>query len=243
MPVRRLADALTARGHVLPANGRVPLKRQYTGNEGGWRCWKIWNIPTNEWETWEEGREVVDPPISCSFDNNLPNNNGYRQHTRRLRHTEWGLMDINGDGLLDVIMNGRPVVNKTKFHRPMAPPWERGCDNAECYDTQNLGMVTVGVEHEEGPLPTIDVLYNVAGMRLGSGVYPFSLAQPWTTTKEFISHEPTRTGELLAVRTVLGFETWMEQQASWDANDIVSEMISGVLDVNGDGLADRNSNM
>ena len=200
IPVTRLLERLIEGGHDLGL--RLPLARRKTGaHVRRNRCFRFVSLPApGQWV--EDSRGFQNGGCTGTFD----------QITfvgPEVTHTEWELMDINGDGYPDFVLNSAPIesVSVGGFSAPVEDPVLPPSNPRN--DQFANGRQDDNLRFQGGSSNRVDVMLNVAGVHLGD-VNLFS-------APVFAWPEPE-----------CAVETWT-----------VGELTCGFADVNGDGIPDR----
>jgi RHS repeat-associated protein len=135
-------------------DGYLPLSRRYTWRDHDWWSCQRW-LPDDGWEIY---------PGPCPQSELFPDNYG-----PQVTYTDWLLTDANGDGYVDVAMNGSPAQAVYTSNRPAVP------DPGVIRPVHSFRriMPTLGIDN------TVDVMLNSAGIRLSETASPFADALPF----------------------------------------------------------------
>jgi len=198
--IERLYHHLSIRGHMVDAN-YVPLSRRFTGHQYTKNLCLIWNGSTwqNFPQGWAEGR--------CDGVPNEVTDWG------EVTVTEWDVMDVNGDGYPDVVLNRYRVDLITS-----QPPDGTQVGAAGGFREQHK------VRPVSGPPYEINAVLNLRGILFEDGDNLFST--PITIRSE---HDAD---------TACGVRRWVTQAGAFGNQTVICD----IADVNGDGLADRIEN-
>jgi len=209
--VRRTIDLTDVRARLqalIPGQGddlanHIPLANRKTAPaHKAWLSCSVWNgfrwVPVPD--GWSNG---------CSNPN--PNDPVHEDHwtvdaREELTFTEWEVRDVNGDGYPDLVFN-RSEADSVATN---PPDWKPG-------DNPNLHVIVTPVDFGIFGPSEVDVLLDVAGVRIDDGTSIFSVAVT-------LSDDPSHCGV-----------------GEWVSRDVEQsqEMSCGLADVNGDGLVDR----
>lgn len=199
------------------------LARSVTGNEIDARtCWIDADPDNGISDTWSRctqeeagGFLTVEVPY-------------WRQRT----FVEWRLQDVNGDGYPDLVSNSRP------YEARKLAESSSDCDEDGRPLFADFGWCTD--RYRVGPAPGNELLvfYNKAGATFIQGQSPFSepvvLSNDGAAVEEWSSYAQSLVPDVYVV--IEGTEPSFELEVP---NNSPSFMRAGLLDVNGDGIADR----
>jgi RHS repeat-associated protein len=198
--VAKLRTALLTLGHKIDGP-YVPLSRRATGvDTKGSECWH-----------WDGSWQV------CSGFNNddVPDPNALET-----TYVEWDLMDLNGDGYPDFVLNLTPV--QLQIPRPR--------DNPHGVQDQTRHLTNVHHHFKPGDSNDVAVAFNVVGVRFDTDQEAFD--RPETLFRYASS----------GVSAQFGVGMWQEcisRTAVNPCTEGAQEEVAGFADVNGDGLLDR----
>jgi len=213
--VAALRATLAAYGHIVP-NGYVPLSKRVTGNNlKAWGCWR-WSGTSWDWYSQGFGNRCdgVDGGVDGSAVERGPERT----------FVEWDLRDLNGDGYPDFVFNSTPV--NFQFHAPCPTANPHPVVGAVCPRDFGIGG-KVFAPFAPASGNAIRAMLNVLGVRFYTDDDPFA-----------------RSFDLLAPQAEQGFEQWACSNSNPNddtscLDESLQSQYAAVVDVNGDGLADR----